>query len=79
MTAKCWLCGEELREKPERHHVKPRRYFRRGQNHRRGNIVKVHPSCHRRLHMEIDNPRLKWWQFKELMEPINYGENVFAD
>lgn len=78
-TAKvCFFCGKHIRGKHEKHHVKPKRYFRRGSNHRRGNIVKVHSECHCRLHHEVENCRWKWWQFKGALEPLNRGEGGFA-
>lgn len=74
----CFFCGNPIEGKAERHHVKPRRYFRHGADHRRDNIVKVHTECHRRFHKEVEDCRWKWWQFREALEPLNYGEGVFA-
>lgn len=74
----CWLCGEEIIGKSERHHVKPRRYFKRRDDHRRDNLVKVHTECHRRFHKEVEDCRWKWWEFEKNLAPINFGEGVFA-
>lgn len=74
----CWLCKKPIKGKAERHHIFPRRYYRRGAGHRRNNIAKVHSTCHRRLHTEVENCRWKWWQFKREMEPLKYGEGIFA-
>ena len=79
MTAKCFFCHQPIQGKAENHHRICRRYFRKGSDHRKGNIVKVHPECHRRFHFEVENPRWKFWQFKKEMEPIKFGEGVFAD
>jgi hypothetical protein len=74
----CFFCGEAIQEKAERHHIRPRRTFRRGDNHRKDNIALCHSSCHREWHHRFDNPRMKWWEYKRAFEPIGFGEGVFA-
>lgn len=75
---RCWFCQQPIMGKAERHHVKPRRYFRKREDHRRGNIVNVHSDCHRTLHREYDNARWSWREFVEAMEPLKFGEGLFA-
>lgn len=36
---RCWFCNQPIVGKAESHHVKPKRYFRKGSDHRKGNIV----------------------------------------
>jgi hypothetical protein len=75
---KCFFCQREIEGRHENHHRLPRRFYKRGTDHRSGNLVPVHHDCHVRFNRELDNPHWKLREFKRAMEPINYGEGIFA-
>ena len=79
MTAKCFFCGEPNGGKLSKHHVRPRRFYKRGENHKKDNLAPSHSECHQEWHRKHDNPRLKWWQWEREVAPQKFGENVFAD
>lgn len=78
MTRRCWFCQEEITGLAERHHRIPKRTFRRGEDHRRNNIVWSHPDCHRSWHRYFDNPSIRHrQQYLDRFGP-SLGEGVFA-
>lgn len=74
----CFFCHQPIEGKAEKHHRTPRRYFRKGEGHRRGNTFNCHPSCHRRFHFEYDNPKLSLQGFLRVFEPLNFGDGLFT-
>jgi 5-methylcytosine-specific restriction endonuclease McrA len=74
----CYFCNRPIIGKAERHHRTPRRYIKRGYADATDNVVLAHSECHRRLHKEYDDSHWKLSEFRKAMEPINYGEGIFA-
>ena len=74
----CFFCGKPIEGKASKHHVRPRRFYRQGEDHKRGNLRPSHFDCHQTWHRKHDKPRLKWWQWQREFAPLNFGENIFA-
>lgn len=75
----CFFCSREIVGRYERHHIRPRRTFRKGDNHRKDNIAPCHPRCHQTWHRRFDHPRMKWGEYKRAFEPLKFGAGIFAD
>lgn len=77
-TKVCFFCQQPIIGKAERHHITPRRYFRKGQCHRRGNTAHSHTSCHRRFHFELDEPRISLEGYLKRFGFTNPAFGIFA-
>lgn len=76
---KCFFCGKLITGKAQKHHIRPKRLYRKGEDHKRHNLAPCHPECHLTWHREHDNPRLKRWQWEREFERIDFGEGIFAE
>ena len=74
----CFFCGQPIKGKAEKHHIRPRRLFRKGENHRRNNLAPAHHDCHQTWHRTMDKPRLKRWQWEQEFASINFGRGIYS-
>ena len=77
----CHFCLRNLIEvgrAVDNHHLLPRRYFKKGEDHRRNNLAKVCTSCHRTFHQQYDNPRYSIREYLDLMDRIDWGRGLFS-
>lgn len=73
----CFFCSQPIQGRAEKHHRIPRRYFRKGQNHRAGNLRWTHHACHLNWHRKYDNPKLSRDGYLRDFEHLALGEGVF--
>ncbi len=78
MSVSGFFCQQPIVGKASRHHLKPKRYFGKRQDHRKGNIVKSCHECHMTFHMHYDNSKWTWREFEAAMKPLKFGERIFA-
>jgi 5-methylcytosine-specific restriction endonuclease McrA len=78
---RCFFCKDTVyndHRPVDRHHRLPRRYFKRGQDHRSNNIVLAHSECHVRFGLEHDRPAMRLQEYIPYMETINWGEGIYS-
>jgi hypothetical protein len=75
MSVSCFFCGRPVNKGKgvNKHHVIPKRYGVPTPIHL------AHETCHRRAHMELDNPRWSWKEFESRLSPLKFGEGIYAD
>lgn len=70
----CWFCLRPVRRGKgvNKHHVIPKRYRVDTPIHL------AHEECHRRAHLELDNPRWDLETFLVRMIQIDFGRGYYA-
>ena len=81
MEELCHFCSRRLIEvgrAVDNHHLVARRYFKKGEDHRRNNLVRVCTDCHRSWHRTYDSPRYSITEYLDLMSQLDWGRGIFA-
>lgn len=74
---RCYFGNHPIKGKAERHHIVPRRYWKKGESHRRNNLAWCCPEHHARWHREFDNPRLSLDGYLNAFGALALGKGVF--